>query len=172
MASLKSLPILLIGPALAGCQFTASAGGLDYEKLQDAITAELNGSYSGISRQVSSVDCPRQSETPKTGDTFVCTASVDSEKVRVEVTVKDDDYNVDFTTLDALFDLPGTADGLTGQITEQLGFPVTVTCGEGLKAVEIGTTFECTAADEDGDTRTVQVTAGAVGESDSWELVE
>lgn len=43
---------------------------------------------------------------------------------------------------------------------------------EGLKAVEIGQTFDCTAADEDGDERTVRLTAAPIGENDQWELLE
>ena len=88
---------LLLGPALAGCQFSFSAGGLDYEKLENAITSELNKNYAAISREVSAVECPRPSQAPTTGDTFICNADVDGHNVRVEATVTDDDHNVDFT---------------------------------------------------------------------------
>ena len=86
--------------------------------------------------------------------------------------ITDDDYNVDFSTMDTVFDLDGTAQALSREISEQQGFPVTVTCGEGLKVVEIGQSFDCVAADDQGATRTVRLTAGAVGENDHWELIE
>ena len=164
-------PMLVL--ALAGCQFSASAdGGLDYEKLEGAITSELNQQYAQISRQVSGVKCPRQATAPKTGDTFTCTAGVDGQTVRVEVIVRDDDYNVHFSTLDTAFDLERTGQSLGPQLSEQYGFPVTVTCGAGLKVVAIGDSFECAAEDADGNTRTVRLTAGSADENDHWEVVD
>lgn len=158
--------------ALAGCQVSVSAGGPDYEKLEGEITKNLNGQYAQISRKVSSVECPRPAPAPKTGDTFTCNADVDGQKVRVEVKVQDSDYNVHFSTLDTLFDLERAAQGLSPEISTQLGFPVTVSCGTGLKAVAVGDSIECTAADSDGDTRTVRLTAGGADENDSWEVLE
>lgn len=158
---------------LSGCQFSASTGGgLDYGKLETAITDELNSSYESLSEKVSAVECPEQSPPPGKGDTFVCTASVGDQKVRVESTVTDDDYNVNFKTIDTLYELTDTGATLSAALTEQLGFPVTVTCGEGLEAVEVGQTLDCVAADEDGDERTVRVTATPVGEDDKWELLD
>lgn len=162
----------LLAPfALAGCSFSFNSGGPDYEKLESAITDELNSSYTEIGREVTTVECPRQDDLAA-GDSFVCTATVDDEPVRVEVNVKDDDYNVDFTTLDIVFDLPMTASGLEQEISADQGFPVTVDCGEGIEVVAVGGSFECTALNDQGDTVGVEVTAGAVGEQDSWRLVE
>lgn len=165
--------LLTCGSALllTACSFSFSSGGLDHEKLQNAIADELNTSYETISQQVSSVDCP-EDQNPGPGEKILCTAQVGDQSVRVESTVTDEDYNVDFETLDTLYDLPSVGTTLSDELTNQLGFPVTVTCGEGLKAVEIGQTFDCTAADEDGDERTVRLTAGAIGENDQWELLE
>ncbi len=170
--ALVAVCTVLLASPLAACQFSASTGGLDYNKLETAITDELNKSYSSISQKVSSVDCPQQSPSPAKGDKFVCTAEVGAEKVRVETTVTDDDYNVHFGTIDTLYDLPKTATSLTGDLSDQLGFPVTVDCGEGLKAVEVGKTLDCTATSAEGDQRTVRLTAAPVGESDKWELVD
>ena len=166
-----SCAVLLVSP-LAACQASTSTGGLDYNKLKTAITDELNKSYSSISQKVSSVDCPEQSPGPAKGDKFVCTADVAAQKVRVETTVTDDDYNVHFGTMDTLYALPEVATSLTGQLSDQLGFPVTVDCGDGLKAVEVGKTLDCTATSAEGDQRTVRLTAAPVGESDKWELVD
>ena len=153
---------LLLASSLAGCSFSFSAGGPDYEKLQQGIADELNSTYSSIDQEVTAVDCPKQSEL-KTGDTFICTADLDGQDVRVEVTATDDDGNVNFSTLDIVYDQ---------DITEDRGFDVTVDCGDGIEVVAIGESFECTAADRRGDTRQVQVTAGDVGEGDSWEIIE
>lgn len=156
---------------LTACQFSFSSGGLDHAKLESAISDELNTTYETISQQVSSVDCP-QDQNPGPGETIICTAQVGDQSVRVESTVTDEDYNVDFSTLDTLYDLPSVGSMLSDELTDQLGFPVTVSCGEGIMAVEIGQTFDCTAADEAGNERTVRLTAGAVGEDDHWELIE
>ncbi|PRC47609.1 hypothetical protein C6A85_84065, partial [Mycobacterium sp. ITM-2017-0098] len=101
-----------------------------------------------------------------------CKAEVGGQTVRVDVNVKDDDYNVDYETRDTLYDLPTVSDTLSAELSSQLGFPVTVDCGEGLKTVEVGKTMDCTAADEDGVERTVQITAAPVGEDDSWKLLD
>ena len=157
---------------MAGCQFSMSAGGPDYKKLENAISDNLNENYQTFNKQVSGVDCPRQSETPKTGDTFICKADLDGTPVRVLVTVKDDEQNVDFSTMDTVYDLSTVAQRLTKEISADRGFAVMVTCGEGLKVVEIGQSFECTAADRNGDTRQVKVTAGAVDAPDRWEIID
>jgi Domain of unknown function (DUF4333) len=164
--------VLLLAPALAGCQFSFSAGGPDYEKLENAIASELNKNYAAISREVSAVECPRPAQAPKTGDTFICNADVDGHKVRVEATVTDDDYHIDFHTRDIVYDLSEAGSTLSRSISDEYGFAVTVACGDGLHVVEAGHSFECTATDPTGDTRTVKVTAGAVGEDDQWEVVE
>lgn len=169
--SLSLFAAAAVAAGATGCSFSASVGGPDYQKLEAGITDELNKSYSSISRQVSDVDCPRQASTPKPGDSFICTADLDDNPVRVQVKVEDDQQNVTFSTLDVVYDLSETAKGLARDISEDRGFAVTVTCGDGLKVVEVGQTFECTAADRRGDTRTVQVTAGAVGADDRWEIV-
>ena len=164
--------LVLLASPLAACQFSASTGGLDYDKLETAITDELNKSYSSISQKVSSVDCPEQSPGPAKGDKFVCTAEVAAQKVRVETTVTDDDYNVHFGTVDTLYALPEVATSLTGELSDQLGFPVTVDCGDGFTAVEVGKTLDCTATDSGGEARTVRLTAAPVGEADEWELID
>ena len=171
-----SRPLLVLAmtiPVLAGCQFSFSAGGgPDYEKLETAIAAELNTQYESISRQVAAVECPRPDDAPKSGDTITCVADLDGEDVRVETTFTDDDYNVDFATIDTVYDLDDTAGGLAEQISAEYGFDVTVECGDGIKVVEVGSTFECSAADRSGDTRAVVVTAGGPDENDRWEVVE
>ena len=99
-------------PVLAGCQFSFSAGGPDYEKLETTMADELNTQYEAISQRVSGVRCPRPDETPKTGDSITCVADLDGSDVRVEATFTSDDYDVDFATIDTVYDLGDTADGL------------------------------------------------------------
>lgn len=163
--------LLLLAPVVAACHFSVSAGGPDYAKLENAITDELNKSYAAIDRRVSSVDCPRQSSLKK-GDTFICTADLDGNDVRVQAEATDDEGNVDFKTLDVVFELPETAKSLAREISQDQGFPVTVTCGDGLKVVQVGQSFQCTASDPQGVTRQVKLTAGGVGETDHWEIVD
>ena len=170
-ALLLRLGVLLAGPVLASCHFSFSTGGPDYAKLERAITDKLNESYKPISQTVSTVDCPKNS-TAKAGDTIVCTADVDGNKVRVQAKFTDDNGNVDFSTLDTVYDLQTTAKGLSEDISRDRGFTVTVKCGEGLKVVEIGQSFECQAFDPRGVSRTVRITAGGVGQGDQWKILE
>jgi hypothetical protein len=69
-----------------------------------------------------------------------------------------------------VYDLADTAQVLSTEISKEVDFAVTTSCGEGLKVVPIGDSFECTAADEFGDTRTIRVTANPEGEF--WEVLE
>lgn len=157
---------------LASCSFSFSAGGPDYEKLEAGIADELNGQYAKLSREVSGVDCPKQSEKPKAGDTFLCGADIEGQNVRVEVTVEDDDNSIRFSTLDSVYDLEIAAQGLSRDLSGEFGFDVVVDCGEGLKVVAVGESFECIAADRRGDTRTVKLTAGGAHNDDDWEIVD
>ena len=167
----RGAALLLAASALSGCQVSLGSSGLDYDKLEGAITTELNNNYAAISRQVAGVDCPRQAKDPKAGDALICNADLDGHTVRVRATVSDADYNVKFDTLDAVYDLSAAGGRLSRGVSEEYGFDVTVTCGDGLRVVEIGRSFECTATDPTGDTRTVKVTAAAVGEDDHWEVL-
>ncbi|MFD3592116.1 DUF4333 domain-containing protein [Nocardia sp. NPDC058640] len=156
--------------ALFGCEASFSIGGPDYDALEKDITTELDKAYASMSRKVSSVKCPRLADDPKTGDVFVCIAVLDGNDVRVDVKVEDNEGAVKFTTRDVVFDLAETAAGLTTEVEAQVGFPVTVDCGQGMKIVEVGSIFNCTAVDEQGETATIEVTARNAGGSD-WRLV-
>lgn len=165
------LALLMLVPAAAGCQFSFSSGGPDYKKLETAIADELNKQYAPMSRQVSSVECPRPSSPPKAGSSFNCIADLEGNDVRVEVTFTDDDYNVDYSTLDVVFDLPQTGEGLSEEVSKDYGFEVKVRCGSGLKVVAVGESFECEAVDRRGDVRRVKVTAGGPEGRDTWEVI-
>lgn len=167
----RGAALLLAASTLSGCQVSVGSGGLDYDKLEGAISTELNNNYAAVSRHVAGVDCPRQAQDPKAGDALICTADLEGQTVRVRATVSDENYNVTFDTLDAVYDLSAAGGRLSKGISEEYGFDVTVTCGDGLRVVEIGRSFECTATDPIGDTRTVRVTAAAVGEDDHWEVL-
>ena len=97
----------------------------------------------------------------------MCTADVDGNKVRVQAKFTDDNGNVDFSTLDTVYDLQKMAKSLSEEISRDRGFDVTVKCGEGLKVVEIGQSFECKAFDPRGVSRTVRITAGGWGKATS-----
>ena len=168
----RGAALLLATSVLSGCQVSLGSGGLDYGKLENAIAAELNNNYAAISRHVAGVDCPRQAQAPKAGDTLICSADLEGQTVRVRATVSDENYNVKFDSLDAVYDLSAVNGRLSHGLSEEYGFDVTVTCGDGLRVVEIGRSFECAATDPTGDTRTVRVTAAAVGEDDHWEVLE
>lgn len=157
--------------SLTACNFSfSSGGGLDYEKLQTTISDDMKSTYSDIVTEPPSVTCDEPKD-PKPGDKFVCTGDVSGQPLRVEVTLKDDQGNVDYQEMDLLYDLPRTAQALDTEIETQMGFPVTVDCGEGLKSVEKGGTFDCQAIDENGVAKTVKVTATQFGKV-KWEIVD
>ena len=56
------------------------------------------------------------------------------------------------------------AEAMAVEISNAVEFPVTLSCGDGLKVVPIGDSFECTATDEHGDTRTIRIRADPDGE--------
>ncbi len=142
--------------AVTSCSGSISIGGLDYDKLESAITDELNKSYASLDAEVTAVDCPESKEDPKPGAKLVCTADVADTKVTVDVTVKDEDYNVDFETRDILFSVEQTQQMLSDAASEQLATEVTVKCDQApIFAVPVGATFECSAVDADGATGTV-----------------
>lgn len=157
---------------MASCSFSFTAGGPDYGKLESAIADKLNAQYAKLSREVSGVRCPRQQKTPKTGDVFICDAEVEGQNVRVEVTVDDDDHNVSYSTLDTIFDLESVGRDLTRDVSADYGFKVAVDCGAGLKVVANGRSFDCTASNRKGDTRTVRLTAGGPDKDDNWEVLD
>ncbi|MCH9735311.1 MAG: DUF4333 domain-containing protein [Actinomycetia bacterium] len=163
--------MLLLVPVAAGCQFSLSSGGPDYKKLESAIADELNKQYSPMSRQVSEVECPRPPGSPKAGVSFNCIADLEGNDVRVEVKFTDDSYNVDFATLDVVFDLAETGKGLSREVSKEYGFAIKVRCGTGLKVVAVGESFDCEASDRRGDTRQVRVTAGGPDSEDSWRVI-
>ena len=156
---------------LTACNFSFSAGGPDYDKLEKTISDELKGSYSEITPDAPTVTCPRDQAEPKKGDTFICTADVEGKPVRVEVTVKDDEGNVGYSTLDIVYEQTRTEKWLESDIEAKMGFPVTVKCDSGLTIVAVGETFTCTAVDEASVQKTVEVKADDVGK-ESWRIVD
>ena len=62
---------------------------------------------------------------------------------------------------------------LTEDAVERIAYEaVEDAANDGIKIVEVGSTFECEAADRSGDTRPVVVTAGGPDENDQWEVIE
>ncbi len=166
-ATLVVVPFLV-----ASCSFNFSAGGgsIDYDKLESRITEELNRAYEPMGETVGEVTCPEQSD-PKPNDKFVCDADLKGDPVRVEVTLKDDEGNVDIKTLDLVYDLGDMETLLDKEIEAQVGFPVTVECDRGLAIVPVGDTFTCTAIDRQSAEKTVEVTAEGLNDT-TWRLLD
>lgn len=158
--------------SVAACHFSVSVGGPNYEKLESDIHDKLTKEYTELGHTPSAVDCPRLKPAPKTGDSFICTTTVDDQsnlKVRIEVTVGEND-TVSYRTLDTVYDLKIVAGKLSPDVSKDQGFPVTVDCGEGVKVVAVGKSFDCTATDRSGNTRTLRVTADP-DEGSRWQLL-
>jgi tartrate dehydratase alpha subunit/fumarate hydratase class I-like protein len=99
---------------------------------------------------------------------LLCTADLEGYAVRVQVAAKGE--GLEYKTLDAVYDLGPAAEELAGYISAEVESAVTLSCGEGLKVVPIGDSFDCTAADETGDTRTIRITNSPNG--DFWEVLD
>lgn len=154
---------------LSACSFSASTGGLDYDKLEKAITDELNTTFEPIGQTVSDVNCPEQRDDPKKGARFLCMATLGGEDIRVQVDVTDDEYNVKFETLDRVYGTESINQTLADSVSTQVGFPAEVDCGsEPVKVVPDGQTFDCTLTDDQGGTGTLRVTAN---DDLSWEIL-
>ncbi|MCF8605440.1 DUF4333 domain-containing protein [Gordonia sp. HY442] len=164
VATLAALPVL------AAC--SASIGGttLDHDKLNDEITTKLDTEYAKFPRTVSSVDCDDPGKDPKVGTKFQCVADVDGTDVRVDVTTTTEDMDVKYQTVDTLYDMAYASKTLAPSVSQRLGFQVNVNCGNGLKALTPGSTFECRVSNDSGesDTLTYFVTEG--GGKDRWEI--
>ncbi|MCE5292621.1 MAG: DUF4333 domain-containing protein [Nocardiaceae bacterium] len=149
-AAALALPLV----AIAGCSKPVTV-----DDLQQTVADELNKSYeqSGLGKKVSTVHCPDQMNNSENGKTYVCTADLENNKVRVGVVMEDGSIK-SITSLDAVYDLAKLSKDLTDQKTKEVGHPVAVNCGTGLKVVPAGDKFTCEYVD--GTTKTtIDVTA-------------
>jgi hypothetical protein len=164
-----SFAVIAGAVALTGCQSPFSGAAPDHEALESYISDELAERYPPqIARYAMSVDCPRQADPLKPGDSLMCTVDIDGHDVRLAMTATE--TQLEFSTLDAVYDLAPAAQDMAAQISDEVEFPVTLDCGDGLKVVPIGDSFECTAADDYGDTRTIRITTTPNGEF--WEVLD
>ena len=164
-----ALPML----SLTACNFSASSGNsLDYDKLQTTISDDMKSTYSDILPEAPPVTCQKPEAEPKPGDKFICTGDVSGQPIRVEVTVKDDQFNVDYQEDGPpLRPAPyGAGVGYRDRIAD--GIP-----GHGGPAVQVskavakGDTFTCQALDENSVPKTVEVTATQFGKV-TWQIVD
>jgi hypothetical protein len=157
----------LAGVALVGCSTTTT---LDRDKLHAFIENEL---IDEDDVEVSDADCP-EVEEPEVGQTFECTAKVEGQDVRIGVTVTDADEGiVDIASLDAILVVSVLENGIADDLTEQLGFDVSIECSdEGYLVAAVDSTLTCEASDGAGETANVTVTVNDAEGNVSFEIVE
>ena len=146
------------GLGLAACSSTST---LDPAKAQTAIQNKIAES----DQSASNVSCP--SSVPVTvGGTFECTATVNGTPVKVVVTQKDEQGNVDIEVDRKVFYVVG--DGVTvieQGIRDQGASQVTVSCPKAVVVPDGNGTLTCTAtADGQSLKVTVPITNGSGGQ--------
>jgi hypothetical protein len=159
--------VVLTGAALGGCSTTTT---LDRDKLHSFIENDL---IEDDAVEVTDADCP-EVEEPEVGQTFECTAQVEGQDVRIGVTVTDAEEGiVDIESLDAILVISVLESGIADDLTEQLGFDVTIECSdEDYLVAEVASVLTCEASDGSGETAQVAVTVDDAAGNVSFEIVE
>ncbi len=151
--------IFTAGLAILASACSVSVGGPDYAKLEGSISEEVNTAFASFDTTTTDVECPEQ-DNLDVGSEFICTVQLSDldGDMRVTVEVVNDDLDVEFNTLDLLYDMRKVETAIAEDQSTQSGLDIAVDCGEDrLQAVEGGAPFECTATDPDGFTATVEV---------------
>lgn len=101
----------------------------------------------------------------------MCTAKVNDVEIPVKVTVQDDTtYAVNFVTTKKLVNLDKVGAMIAPDVSAKLRTRVTIDCGKGLKALEPGESFRCSAKDSDGGTGVLTYTIGKMDGADEWKI--
>jgi hypothetical protein len=163
LGGLVGLSIVLAVGA-AGCSGDTV---IDATKVQDAIVQQA--ADGGLA--LTAVDCPEDRRAAE-GDTFSCTATLDSgEVITVDATQTDDDGSLTLEQVEAVIDGAPFAAAESRVISRDYGTAVTVTCPSRI-VVDDGDSFECQGTDERGHTRTVTFTAVVADEGEFTYLVD
>jgi Domain of unknown function (DUF4333) len=116
-----ALALVLLGGCSASVSVGTGSGQLDTDKAEESVRTLLEGV------PVDSVSCPDRDL--KEGDVFECTAEVDGQAARVEVTQKDDEGNVHLERVDAILDVAKAVAFIEAQVLESSGSAVEADCG-------------------------------------------
>ncbi|MEI6667069.1 MAG: DUF4333 domain-containing protein [Acidobacteriota bacterium] len=148
MRKMAIVPLLL----MAACTKT-----LNVDSVKTAISAGLNEKL-GVT--ISSLTCPESREA-KAGDSFECTAAVQSGgTLTVTVTQTDANAHIDWKVKNTenLMDLLALETQIVTGLKQQASVDATVSCGGKYRVSITGKTFECTAKTADGKTAPVIIT--------------
>jgi len=160
--------------ALAGSAtiLLAACGGTSREdELRSQVGDVLRGEFPVV--DIGEVNCGDAIDfTP--GSTFQCTAMVADGLIRTEVTM-DEDGRARVVRLNALVDVDRAELEVAKDLTEGLGKPIKVDCGDqSFRVEEVGSTFECRAfaADNSEDSRGIEVTVDDLSGTIGWRLLD
>jgi hypothetical protein len=158
---LLAVPVLVLG----ACSTTRM---LDRDAVGDLIVEAVE---EGIGLTPTNVSCP-EVEDPDDGTTFECTATLDGQTLRIDGVVTDaDEGTVEVVNADAVLFVDLLEATIADDFGVQLGFPVSVDCGDTVVRVEqVGARFTCSATDEIGDEADVQVDVLDVEGNIAYEL--
>ncbi|HEC10963.1 MAG TPA: hypothetical protein ENI86_15590 [Acidimicrobiales bacterium] len=160
--------------ALAGSAIIllAACGGTSREdELRSQVGDVLRGEFPGI--DIGPVNCGDAIDfTP--GSSFQCTAKAADGLIRTQVTM-DEDGRARVVRENALVDLDRVELEVAKDLTEGLGTPIGVDCGdESFRVEEVGASFECRAfaAENPDDSRGVEVTVDDLSGTIGWRLLD
>ena len=162
---------IALATALSGCSVSIGGSTLDTQKAEDEIATGIQD-QTGIAVTVS---CPEDVEI-MAGAQFTCTATdSDGNQGPVTVTQEDDEGNVqwdlegDNTLGGNNLNVRNVEAEIVKGLQDQAGITATVDCPTTVP-IEAGTSFNCTAHDEDGETATVVVTQTDDKGNINWEI--
>lgn len=153
--------LAVVGVAFAAVVLTGNgsfklsfgAETLDAAELEATVAQELNDQGAPVEQ----VTCPEREL--REGDVFQCTAKLDGQELRIEMTQRDAEGNVDYGVLEALLETERVETVGADLIGQQAGTSLELDCGTNVWLVKRpGDTFECSATTSDGERLPVVVT--------------
>ena len=156
---------------LVGCSFQAScgAGHIDVSKARAFITQRLT---EAVGVAPTGVSCPDNIPAKK-DTTFRCTAGFsDRVSATVTLTQTDDKGLVVISQVDGVQGAKPIEAAIVEGVGKQTGAVVAADCGERVRAVNKGSSFDCHIKSKEGRTGTVKVTFTDDHGGYTWDLSE
>jgi len=139
---------------LVGCSFNASCGSrkLDTKKAEEELAAALER----LAKMPAKVECPPDVKIKK-DDVFDCSITMGDAKGTYRVTQTDDKGNIAFEMVEYFLMSAQIEEAIVGMLKEKTGVTGRVDCGPRVRVSTPGTSFFCTAVDDQGKKLKVSV---------------
>ncbi len=148
-----ALLVVVGAAALGAVGCSRAADQLDSQKVEGVVRESLTQQFDDD--RVTDVACPDGLKAER-GNTFDCTAKVDGETVRFEVTQTDDQGTVSVSAAEAVVDVNTLRARIEDSYQEQADRAVSADCGEQtVIVVKFREAINCTVEDDEGAAETV-----------------